>query len=448
MLIHFDALINGHPVSATLDTGATITCISEAVLTTLRLQIMRDSCITVDQVTSSTKTLGRVNLKIQIGKITKEIEAHVLQGMKSNLLLGLDSACLFNLFLDLETLTLRQGNDVLHSQRPQVRYAADKNACLQEPQASDLGHLNETQRSALKQLLHKYENIFSKSQTDIGCISSEMHRIPVTNNVPIRRAPYRCSEADSVEMDRQVSDLLTQGVIRLSTSPYAAPALLAEKKGEGRTRFCIDYRKLNAVTVPDYQPIPRIDDVLDSLGKSTYFSTLDITSGYWHVKMHPEDIPKTAFVTRTGHYEWLVMPFGLRNAPATFERAVKSILAKHRLAHVTNYFDDIVVYSDTFSDHLKHLDAVLNAFKSECVRLKMKKCQFAQTSIEYLGHRVSNGAVTPKRSNVEAILRFPTPSRPKELQRFLGTVNVYRRYIAHFSEIAHPLTCLLSKEAK
>lgn len=383
---------------------------------------------------------------IQIGKVTREIQAHVLQGMKSNLLLGLDSACLFNLSLDLDTLTLRQENDILHPRAPN-HATANMDASLQEVEVCDLVHLNETQQFALKQLVHKYDDIFSKSQTDIGCIISETHHILLTNNVPIRRAPYRCSEADSVEMDRQINDLLAQGVIRLSTSPYAAPALLAEKKGEGRTRFCIDYRKLNAVTVPDYQPIPRIDDVLDSLGKSTYFSTLDITSGYWHVKMHPEDIPKTAFVTRTGHYEWLVMPFGLRNAPATFERAVKSILTKHRLTHVTNYFDDIVVYSDTFPDHLKHLEAVLKAFKSEFVKLKLKKCQFARTSVEYLGHRVSNGTVTPKQSNVDAILRFPTPSRPKELQRFLGTVNVYRRYIARFSEIAHPLTRLLSKDA-
>lgn len=265
-VIQFDALINGYPVSATLDTGATITCINEAVLKALHLQIMRNSCISVQQVTSSTKTLGRVNLKVQIGKVTREIQAHVLQGMKSNLLLGLDSACLFNLSLDLDTMTLRQGKDILHS-RTQNQTTVNKGASLQGVEVCDVLHLNKTQQLALKQLIHKYDDIFSKSQTDIGCINGEMHRIHLNNNVPIRRAPYRCSETDSVEMDRQINELLKQGVIRLSTSPYAAPALLAEKKGEGRTRFCIDYRKLNELTVPDYQPIPRIDDVLDSLGK-------------------------------------------------------------------------------------------------------------------------------------------------------------------------------------
>lgn len=202
-LIQFDALINGYPVSATLDTGAMITCISEAVLAALQLQLMRDSCITVQQVASSVKTLGHIYLKLQTGNITRQIQAHVLKGMKNNLLLGMDSACLFNLSLDLDTSTLRQGDDILHP-HPQALSAVVVGACLQDIKVNDMVHLNENQQLALKHLIHKYVDIFSKSQTDIGCITSETHRIHLTNNIPIRRAPYRCSEANSVEMDRQI----------------------------------------------------------------------------------------------------------------------------------------------------------------------------------------------------------------------------------------------------
>lgn len=211
--------------------------------------------------------------------------------------------------------------------------------------------------------------------------------------------------------------------------------------------MCIDYRRLNAITVPDYEPIPRIDDVLDALGPSRYFSALDITSGYWHVPMHPDDVSKTAFVTHSGHYEWLVMPFGLKNAPATFQRAMKSVIQRHHLKNVVNYFDDIVVHTTTFEEHLGCLDALLAAFSAENVKFKLKKCQFACTTIDYLGHTISHGTMSPKQANIDAMRRFPEPKSVKDLQRFLGTVNVYRQYIPHFSDISAPLTALLQKNA-
>lgn len=405
---------------------------------------MRDSSIAVQQVTSSIRTLGRVNIHLQIGNVTKKVYVHVLRGMRTQLILGLDSASYFNLSVNLESKSVTQGRQNLnlpdHNEKQTIE------APLMNTLTSE--NLSERESAVLDSLLNKYDEIFSKSQTDIGCITTEQHRIALTNAVPIHRAPYRCSQADKAEINKQVDALIKQGVVRPSLSPYAAPVILAEKKGEGRTRLCIDYRKLNAITVPDYQPIPRIDDILDHLGKAEFFTTLDVTSGYWHVRMHPDDVQKTAFVTANGHYEWLVMPFGLKNAPATFERAMKSIIAKHQLTNVNNYFDDVVVYSETFDDHIRHLEALLKALKTENVRLKRKKCQFARSSIEYLGHKISRGIVTPKQSNVAAILRFPTPKREKDLQRFLGTVNTYRQYIPHFSDIALPLTKLLCKGSK
>lgn len=386
--------------------------------------------------------MGRVPIHLKIGDTAREVEVHVLRGMKAEFLLGLDNASDFNLSLNLSTLKLNPNTTFLPSALESRAFAVE-NRNFAEGES-----LTPNQQQALNELLETNKSIFSTSQTDIGSISTEHHSISLTNNVPIHRSPYRSSQADRAQIEKQVESLLSQGFIRPSLSPYAAPVILAEKKGEGRTRMCIDYRKLNAITIPDYQPIPRIDDVLDSLGSSKYFTALDITSGYWHVPMKPEDIHKTAFVTPTGHYEWLVMPFGLKNAPATFQRAMKTIIAKHNLRNVVNYFDDIVVHAPTFEEHLTHLEALLHALKAENVKLKFKKCQFARTSIDYLGHTISNGKTSPKKSNVAAIQNFPKPQNVKDLQRFLGTVNVYKQYIDHFSDITLPLTELLKKDVQ
>ncbi|XP_064472866.1 uncharacterized protein LOC135387695 [Ornithodoros turicata] len=342
--------------------GFTISCISEDIYRRLQLQLINNSVITIRQVTSSTQTLGRVSISLKIGETTKKVKVHVLRGMKAELLLGLDYASDHNLALDLSTLQLT----TLPCTIPSQPMPAPSPPGVHGQNYPDRDSLTPTQQRALDKLLEKYSSIFSTSQTDIGSITTEQHSITLLNNVPIHRPPYRASQADRAEIDKQGESLLGQGFIRPSLSPYGSPLVVAEKKGEGRTRMCIDYRRLNAITAANHQPIPRIDDVLDSLGPSRYFSALDITSGYWHVPTNRHDISKTAFVTPTGHYEWLVMPFGLKNAPATFQRAVKAIIAKHNLRNVVNYFDDIVVHVPTFEAHLTYMMA-----SSEHCKLKM-----------------------------------------------------------------------------
>lgn len=201
--------------------------------------------------------------------------------------------------------------------------------------------------------------------------------------------------------------LLCKGFVRSSSSPYGAPVILAEKSGEGPIRMCIDKRKPNSIIVPDHQPIPRIDDVLNSLSSSRYFSALDIMSGYWHIPMKSEDIPKTAFLTRSGHWEWLVMPFNPLNAPATFQRAIKSVLKENRLKNVLNYFEDIVVHSETFDEYLPHLGAFLKVIKR-----KFRKCQFFRaTSVDYLGHTIFCGILSFNKEKIKVILDFSRPKR-------------------------------------
>ena len=223
-------------------------------------------------------------------------------------------------------------------------------------------------------------------------------------------------------MREQIQNLLDHGLIRKSTSPYAFPVTLVHKKDEGeKNRLCIDFRKLNTITITDSYPFPRIEDIIDQLYNCKVFSILDLSSGFWHVRVHRNDIYKTAFVTQYDHFEWLVMPFGFRNSPAIFQRIIYNILQKHNLTNFTkNYLNDILIYSKTKQEHLKHLELVFEAFKQENIKLKLSKCQFLRASVEYLGFRLEENKISPLHDNTASIKNFPTPTNIKNIQQFLG----------------------------
>ena len=380
-----------------------------------------------------------MKISLKIGKITKDIEVHIMERMKEQLLLGLDTAEHFKLTVDLKNRSVSQehpSKDVIMTEKTS-----------KENEISEA--LTPKQDKKLQQVLQKYKDIFAKDKTDIGTIKVEQHSIALNNNMPIHQKPYRTSQADNQEISRQITDLLKKGLIQPSMSPYAAPVILANKKGEGKTRLCIDYRKLNNVTIPDHEPIPRMDDLLDQLSNVKYFTSLDVTSGYWHVKRKPENVVhKSAFVTQQGHYEWMVMPFGLKNAPATFQRTIKTIIRKHNLKNVLNYFDDPIIYSDTFENHIELIEKTLKILKAEGIKLKEKKCEFAKTALTFLGHRISHGSICPNPKSIEAISNYPQPKNPKEVQRFLGTIDVYGRFIPQHAKLRYPLTNLLKKDSE
>ncbi|GFT42757.1 retrovirus-related Pol polyprotein from transposon opus [Trichonephila clavipes] len=204
--------------------------------------------------------------------------------------------------------------------------------------------------------------------------------VPRQTNLPISLRPYRNSQQESKEIQTQIEELLKAGFIRPSHSPYAAPVTLAYKKDEGkRSRLCIEYRKLNEITRKDSTPVPLIDFVIDNLTHAKFFSTLDLTSGYWHIKIHEKDAEKLAFTTNFGLYEWLRLPFGWKNSPAVFQRTIRQILQKYQLTFALNYFDDIIIFSQSWEEHLTHLDAIFQICKKkENIKLKKSKCQFAQ----------------------------------------------------------------------
>ncbi len=258
---------------------------------------------------------------------------------------------------------------------------------------------------------------------------------------PMKKGLYRMSLTELEETKRQVAKLLEQGFVRPSTSPWASPVLFASKK-DGGLRFCVDYRAVNKMTTKNSYPLPRIDGILDEIGQAKFFSVIDLRSGYHQIRIAEEDIPKTAFNTRYGHYEYTVVPFGLSNAPASFMAVMNDVFRDYTSKFVCCYLDDILVYSNSWKDHLHHIELVLQRLRKERLYAKLSKCVFGAQEVEYLGFTLKSGRLAMNPNKTQAIEVWETPTSKKELQSFLGLVNYYRRFIRDCSKIAKPLTNL------
>ncbi|KAL0553911.1 hypothetical protein IC582_007815 [Cucumis melo] len=264
--------------------------------------------------------------------------------------------------------------------------------------------------------------------------------------VPISRAPYRMAPAELKELKVQLQDLLDKGFIRPSVSPWGAPVLFVKKK-DGSMRLCIDYRELNKVTVKNRYPLPRIDDLFDQLQGATVFSKIDLRSGYHQLRIKDEDIPKTAFRSRYGHYEFIVMSFGLTNAPAVFMDLMNRVFREFLDTFVIVFIDDILIYSKTEAEHEEHLRMVLQTLRDNKLYAKFSKCEFWLKQVSFLGHVVSKAGVSVDPAKIEAVTGWTRPSTVSEVRSFLGLAGYYRRFVENFSRIATPLTQLTRKGA-
>ena len=253
---------------------------------------------------------------------------------------------------------------------------------------------------------------------------------------PPARRLYRQTDAELQETKKQIQEYLEAGHIRPSTSVFGAPILLVKKK-DGSMRMCIDYHALNDITLKNTFPLPRIDDLHDRLGKAHYFTKLDLYSGYHQIPIRPGDEYKTAFTSRYSTFEFLVMPFGLTNAPSTFQTAMNTLFYDWLDDFVIVYLDDILIYSPDLETHKKHLHLVLKRLHKHKWYCKLKKCSFAQTSVEYLGHIISHGTITIDPTKMQAVTDWQTPFKNlTEVQSFLGLIRYYRKFIPHFSYYA------------
>jgi len=257
--------------------------------------------------------------------------------------------------------------------------------------------------------------------------------------------PYRYAHTQKDELERQCDEMLRQGVIRPSSSAFSSPALLI-RKPDGTWRFCVDYRALNDATIKDKFPIPVVEELLDELRGAVFFTKLDMRSGYHQVLMFPADVEKTAFRTHQGLFEFLVMPFGLTNALATFQALMNDVIHPFLRRFVLVFFDDILIYSSSWTEHLRHVHTVLRTLQDNQLFLKKSKCEFGRSSVAYLGHVISAEGVAMDKQKVQAVLEWPPPKSPRAVHGFLGLAGYYRRFIRNFGTITAPLYALLKKE--
>ena len=312
---------------------------------------------------------------------------------------------------------------------------------LPEPLQELLEHctdLTDSETARLKELLYDYQHVFSLTEGDLGTTQMVKHRIETGNVLTIRQQPRRTSPWKHDKIERQVADLLHQGRVTESSSPWSSPVVLVTKK-DGSQRLCVDYRQLNAATVKDAFPLPRVDDSLSALSGSRWFSTLDLASGYWQVAMDASTKEKAAFVTSSGLYEWNVMPFGLCNAPSTFARLMELVLKGLHWKICLIYLDDVIVMVPTFEEELERLKQVFERLAHAGLKLKPKKCFLFRKRVSYLGHVVTEEGITADPGKVEQIRTWPVPESSMEVKSFLGLASYYRRFIPAFSTVAQPL---------
>ncbi|GJR28492.1 hypothetical protein Tco_1104724 [Tanacetum coccineum] len=261
---------------------------------------------------------------------------------------------------------------------------------------------------------------------------------------PVAKSPYRLAPSELEELSGQLKELQDKGFIRPSSSPWGAPILFVKKK-DGSFRMCIDYRELNKLTVKNRYPLPRIDDLFDQLQGSQFFSKIDLRSGYHQLRVHEDDILKTAFRTRYGHFEFTIMPFGLTNAPAVFMDLMNRVCRPYLDKFVIVFIDDILIYSKTREEHVEHLRLVLGLLKKEKLYAKFSKCEFWLREVQFLGHVINGNRIHVDPSKIEAVKNWKAPRTPTEVRSFLGLAGYYRRFIENFYKIAKSLTILTQK---
>ena len=296
------------------------------------------------------------------------------------------------------------------------------------------------QKSELKALLETFDDVL----TDVpGKTNLLQHDVKLISDVPVSKKAYILPYAMRDKVKKEIENMVEAGIAEKSTSPYASPIVIVPKK-DNTIRLCVDYRQLNNVTIFDPQPMPKLEDIINKLGKAQYISKIDLTKGFWQIPLTESSKEKSAFITPFGHYQFLVMPFGMVNSSASFVRLMKMVLSDCE-EFADAFIDDIIIFSEEWYEHLQHIKTVLESLRKACLTAKPSKSMFAFKQIEFLAHVVGNGEVRPTQEKIEAIQNIPSPETKKQVRSFIGMIGFYCRFIPHFANTSAILTDLTAK---
>ena len=313
-----------------------------------------------------------------------------------------------------------------------------------------LSHIEKPLREPIEKILLYYMDVFNLDSETLPCTSLAKHSITLKEDKIINVKSYRPPEHHKIEINKQMTEMLDKKIIEPSDSPYNSPVWVVPKKidasGKQKWRIVIDFRKLNELTDQDAYPLPDIDDILSQLGNAKYFSALDLSSGFHQIPMDENSRKYTAFSTPQGHFHYNRMPFGLKNAPATFQRMMDTALRGLINNHCFVYLDDIIIFGQSIEEHNKNLAIILQRLREVGLKVQPDKCEFLKPELEYLGHLVTANGVKPNPEKIEAVKNFKLPKNPTDVKSFLGLAGYYRKFIRNFSKIAKPLTELTKKD--
>lgn len=328
-----------------------------------------------------------------------------------------------------------------------LKESSSESRSITEDDVSIGNDVSQHGKEELLSLLNQYRECFAFDLAELGNTTVAEMKIDLSDNEPVVYRPYRLAFKEREIVRGMVDELMANGIVRPSTSSYASPIVLVRKK-TGDFRLCIDYRALNKKTIKENYPIPLIDDQLDALAGHKFYTTLDLASGYYQIPIREGDKHKTAFVTPDGHFEFSRMPFGLANAPATFQRMINQVLGSTRHGKALAYLDDVIIPSKDVKDGMETLESVLKLYKDAGLTLKLSKCFFFGEKVDYLGFEVSRDGIRPGGKKIEAVKSFPVPVSQHNIRQFLGLASFFRRFVRGFSVIAKPLTRLLKKDVE
>lgn len=422
-----------------LDSGSVVSILgknSHELLLKYGFTLTKDESITVTAAGGrNIRSCGVIVLPVVFNDKCSVIKFHVIPEIQYHMILGMD---FWNKFHILPKTLLT------------ATYISSSDPCLAELtlNSNDVfihsyENLNNTQRTVADALVKKFEKI-SYEHKGLGKTHLMRHHINTGDASPIRQRYYRMSPEKQRIVTEQVDEMLSLDVVEHCESPWSSPVLVVGKK-DGKPRFCLDSRKLNAVTRKDAYNLPYVSEILDNLRDARYLSSVDLSKAFWQIPIHEPDQEKTAFyVPGRGTLKFKVTAFGLTNAPATQQRLVDLLFGPEFELKVFAYLDDIIIISRTFEEHVALLDRVLEKLQFANLTINLSKCQFFRSKLRYLGYIVDSQGLRTDPDKVEAILNYPTPKNRKEVKRFLGTASWYRRFIPNFSTIAGPLNRLTS----